>query len=37
MNNVGFSKGINNWDLVDTSAYNIAGDYIYNFLNKKEL
>lgn len=37
INNVGFLKGINNWDLVDTSAYNIAGDFIYNFMNKKEL
>ena len=37
IDNVGFKKGINNWDLVDTSAYHIAGDYIYNFLNKKEL
>lgn len=37
MDNVGFGKGINNWDLVDTSAYHIAGDYIYNFMNKKEL
>ncbi len=37
IDNVGFDKGVNNWDLVDTSAYNLAGDYIYNFLNKKEL
>lgn len=35
--NVGFSKGINNWDLVDTSAYHIAGDFIYNHMNKTEL
>ncbi len=37
IDNVGFGKGINNWDLVDTSAYHIAGDYIYNHMNKKEL
>lgn len=37
IDNVGFPKGINNWDLVDTSAYHIAGDYIYNHMNKKEL
>lgn len=37
IDNVGFSKGINNWDLVDTSAYHIAGDYIYTCLTKKEL
>lgn len=37
IDNVGFKKGINNWDLVDTSAYHIAGDYIYNHMNKKEL
>lgn len=37
VDNVGFGKGINNWDLVDTSVYHIAGDYIYNFMNKKEL
>lgn len=37
IDNVGFGKGINNWDLVDTSAYNIAGDFIYNYMNKKDL
>lgn len=37
IDNVGFGKGINNWDLVDTSAYHIAGDFIYNHMNKKEL
>lgn len=37
IDNIGFKKGINNWDLVDTSAYKIAGDYIYNHMNKKEL
>lgn len=37
IDNVGFKKGINNWDLVDTSAYHIAGDYIYNHMNKNEL
>lgn len=37
IDNIGFDKGINNWDLVDTSAYHIAGDYIYNHMNKKEL
>jgi 3-methyladenine DNA glycosylase AlkD len=35
--NIGFSKGVNNWDLIDTSAYKIAGDYIYNYFSKKEL
>lgn len=28
---------INNWDLVDLSAPNIVGDYIFNFYNKKEV
>jgi 3-methyladenine DNA glycosylase AlkD len=37
IDNVGFGKGINNWDLVDTSAYHIAGDYIYNHMKAKEL
>lgn len=37
IDNVGFKKGINNWDLVDISAYNIAGDYLYNHMSKKEL
>ena len=37
IDNVGFGKGINNRDLVDTSAYNIVGDYVYNFLKKREL
>jgi 3-methyladenine DNA glycosylase AlkD len=37
IDNVGFSKGINNWDLVDTSAYKIVGDYIYNYMKAKEL
>lgn len=37
IDNIGFGKGINNWDLVDTSAYHIAGDYIYNFMKTKEL
>ncbi len=37
IDNVGFGKGINNWDLVDTSAYHIAGDFIYNYMNKKDL
>lgn len=34
--NVGFSKGINNWDLIDTSADKIVGDYLYNEIGKKE-
>ena len=37
VDNTGFSKGINNWDLIDISAYKIVGDYIYNHMNKKEL
>jgi len=37
IDNIGFKKGVNNWDLVDTSAHKIAGDYIYNYMNKKEL
>ncbi len=37
IDNIGFGKGINNWDLIDTSAYKIGGDYIYNHLSKKEL
>jgi 3-methyladenine DNA glycosylase AlkD len=37
IDNVGFKKGINNWDLIDISAYKIVGDYIYTYLNKKEL
>ena len=37
IDNVGYFKGINNWDLVDISAYHIAGDFIYNHMNKKEL
>ncbi len=37
IDNIGFNKGINNWDLVDTSAYHIVGDYIYNHMNKKDL
>jgi 3-methyladenine DNA glycosylase AlkD len=37
IDNIGFSKGINNWDLIDTSAYKIAGDYTYNHLSKKGL
>lgn len=32
---IGNSKRINNWDLVDLSAPNIAGDYIFH--NKKEI
>lgn len=34
--NVGFSKGINNWDLIDTSADKIVGDYLYNEITAKE-
>ncbi len=34
--NVGFGKGINNWDLIDTSADKIVGDYLYNHATKKE-
>ena len=34
--NVGFGKGINNWDLIDTSADKIVGDYLYNEISKKE-
>ncbi len=37
IDNIGFGKGVNNWDLIDTSAYKIAGDYIYNNFSKKEL
>jgi 3-methyladenine DNA glycosylase AlkD len=37
IDNVGFKKGINNWDLIDISAYKIVGDYIYNHMSKKEL
>lgn len=29
-------KYVNNWDLVDLSAPNIVGDYLFNLFNKKE-
>ncbi len=36
VNNVGFSKGVNNWDLIDTSADKIVGDYLYNHVTKTD-
>lgn len=34
--NVGWNKGINNWDLVDETARDIAGHYVAEFMNHGE-
>ncbi len=36
LKNTGAGKGINNWDLIDTSADKVIGDYLYNHVSKKE-
>lgn len=36
LRNVGVKKGINNWDLVDVSAYHIVGHYVTHYMTKKE-